>query len=183
MHGISFKTVEHYIAFRKAIMFAKDNDVIINILNVEDAKEVLSISKDQTNFENFNAKIWDNFRTYIMFMALVLKVYNSQIINDTLQKWGENLHGIRYEITDNPFWGVGSNGEGENMMGKLYYRMYLILLALKKPSEKTDEEIYWTDLAIYIRDHCATDDYRQYACLSKERLDDLDAKLKGMPKT
>ena len=110
MNGLWWSTVEHYY---QAMKF-EDEAYSDKIRKSKTPKEAIGLGK------NRNIRIkdnWDEIRNNIMFEAVLKKFQTHLKLKDLLLSTGDA------EIAENSpydyYWGIGADGSGQNMLGKI----------------------------------------------------------------
>lgn len=110
MNGLWWSTVEHYY---QAMKF-EDEAYSDKIRKSKTPKEAIGLGK------NRNIRIkdnWDEIRHNIMFEAVLKKFQTHLKLKDLLLSTGDA------EIAENSpydyYWGIGADGSGQNMLGKI----------------------------------------------------------------
>ena len=108
--NIEWKTSEHYYQAQK-FQYELDRDIIRRAVTPKEAF-LLSRSLDSKHVENWNA-----IRVSIMKQVLYIKFTTHQDLNTILLNTENRLIQEKSSVDD--FWGIGSDGQGKNMMGML----------------------------------------------------------------
>ncbi len=114
--GISFPTAEHAFQWKK---FADSRpDIAEKILNAKSPHLVKEISDTHKAEQPIN---WFEKKVQIMEVILRAKTEQHKDVREILKKTGK-----RTIIENSPadtFWGIGLNGKGENMIGKIWMKI------------------------------------------------------------
>lgn len=121
--GKWYSTTEHYYQSKKAT-------------TPEDAEKVRMASTAKFS-KQIAQKIplradWENVKQQVMFETLMMKVEQYPEIKDKLLATGD-----AQIIEDSPFdyiWGCGADGSGQNLLGKLWMQVRMIVRAQSPPA-------------------------------------------------
>lgn len=108
--NIKWKTSEHYYQAQK-FQYKVDRDIIKKVVTPEEAF-LLSRSLNSKHVEN-----WSAIRVSIMKRVLYIKFTTHQDLNTILLNTQNRLIQEKSSLDD--FWGIGSDGQGKNMLGIL----------------------------------------------------------------
>ncbi len=118
MDGIWWSTVENYY---QAMKF-NDESYIKKIRKVQTPKEAGNLGKSR------NIKIkenWDEIKYDIMFEAVLKKFQTHSKLKDLLINTGDAL--LAENSPFDYYWGIGANGSGLNMLGKILMKVRIRL--------------------------------------------------------
>lgn len=125
-NGITFKTAEHYIMYRKAKCM-NDESILNQII---DAKTPDLAKKLGRKVKNWDEAKWTEHREKIMFDTLLLKVNQNTEVKDLLIKTGDSI--IAEASPYDSIWGTGVSKEnskgpeswkGLNLLGKTWTKV------------------------------------------------------------
>lgn len=102
-NSITFKTVEHYIMYHKALLMS-DTKIANEILNVSGPLSAKHLGRKVTNYDE---KVWSNKRKDIIYNALTLKVLQHKDVFDLLISTGDKI--IAEASPYDKIWGIGYN--------------------------------------------------------------------------
>ncbi len=114
--GIDFPTAEHAFQWKKFSDNAKD--VAEEILNAKSPQQVKEISDANKLGQSPN---WPEKRIEVMEEILRAKAKQHKDVRDVLEKTGKRL--IIENSPVDSFWGIGSDGNGQNMVGKIWMKI------------------------------------------------------------
>lgn len=112
--GHKFNCGEQAFAWKKADTF-KDYETANKILATSNPSTCKGLSKRVSNYNN---EIWASLRFSVMYEIIYAKVTQDPYIKELLL----NLKDM-YIYEDSPYdnlWGVGLDGQGENLLGRVY---------------------------------------------------------------
>lgn len=110
VNGKQYKTSEHYFQSKKFEGTSHEDDVI----NAPTAMECAKIGRDRNRPLRND---WEQIKDDIMREAIRFKFTNHEDIKEILLSTGEDEL-----VEDSPidyYWGIGADGTGKNMLGKL----------------------------------------------------------------
>lgn len=115
--GVRFRTVEHFLMFSKATLF-KDGETAQRIRATSHPAEAKRLGR---LVRNFSDPVWTLSREHIMLKGLRAKTEQHPHVKQLLLSTQE-----KYIAENSPMdaiWGIGKNGEGLNLLGKLWVRV------------------------------------------------------------
>lgn len=128
-NNITFKTAEHYMMWRKAILFegpeSKTASLIINARTPKDAKSL------GRKVKNFNMRVWERNRKNIVYKGNYLKFTQNVGILKKFLKF-KNPNFVEASPWDK-IWGIGMNSRvapyntskwGLNLLGKILSKLH-----------------------------------------------------------
>ena len=119
--GINFKTAEHYMMYRKAILFGDIDGISSQILDAPTPKVVKSLGR---KIKGFNESLWNAHKYEIVLMGNLLKFSQNNELREYLLSSNDSIL-----VEASPFdriWGIGYNAQdamenienwGENLLG------------------------------------------------------------------
>lgn len=114
--GMLFPTSEHAYQWKK--FSSNRSDIAEQILLARSPDAVKMIS--DPNISN-QPEDWNEHRVAVMEEVLRAKAQQHQDVRDVLKKTGSRTI-VENSPVDN-FWGCGSDGQGENLIGKLWMKI------------------------------------------------------------
>ncbi len=121
IEGETWKSVEHYYQFKK---FEKtDYEYAVKIKNAPTPKDAKILSMKNDNIPSN----WDDIKVDILKSAVKVKFETYDNLKKLLLSTGDEEL-VENNVEDS-FWGIGSDGKGKNMMGK-------ILMSLREELKK-----------------------------------------------
>ena len=124
--GHTFNCGEQAFVWKKAETF-NDLETANKILTTDNPSTCKGLSR---RIKNYDDKIWSSLRFLVMYNIVYAKVTQNPEIKELLL----NLRGF-YIYEDSPYdslWGVGPDGQGENLLGKAYMEVRDTLLEEQK---------------------------------------------------
>lgn len=124
--GHKFECGEQAFAWKKAMIF-NDTETAQKILATTNPSTCKGLSR---RVKNYNDEIWSSVRFLVMYNIVYAKVTQNPEIKELLL----TLRGV-YIYEDSPYdsvWGVGPDGQGENLLGKVYMEVRDALLEEQK---------------------------------------------------
>lgn len=109
--GQLWKTSEHYYQSQKF----NDKDLKLAILNTSTPKEAARLGRSHKDLFKKN---WENIKYEVMKTTIREKVKQHDDIKQKLLSTGESL--IIEVNNRESYWGIGADGNGMNMLGKIF---------------------------------------------------------------
>ena len=125
---ITFPTNEHYF---QAMKFA-GNDVLFNL--VANAESPFKAKDHAYTHQDRWIKGWHDIKINIMTIAVREKVRQHADVRELLLSTGNEM--IGEESDKDPIWGVGADGKGQNLLGKIWMK---IREEVRQEGSKIDE--------------------------------------------
>ena len=132
LDGKSWKTVEHYFQSQKF----KGTEYEEEIRNAKTAIEAAKRGREDKDLRDD----WEKVKDDIMRKAVLQKFLENRILTDKLLGTGNKY--IVEKTKNDYYWGIGEDGSGKNMLGKILMeiREKLRNISLNEEKENTNQE-------------------------------------------